>query len=460
MTLEKKQIGLQNIKRRLLKGGVWVTGGFVINALAALVIGALLARILSTEDVGLYFLAFSLVISGSSIVQFGITRTVVRLVASAVTAKQLGQARSVIVKAFFFVAVTSILVTGLLGSNVGTWLAATIFDNSRLSDYFFLLGLWLSASALRSIVAESFRGLHNIKMAALGLRILPNVLLSAIFIGMWFSGHIFSLSDVFIISVITGTVVFLYTGIKLYRHISAFPQTEGITLSGILRPSLPLFITQTLRIIMVQAPIWILGATQMEGELALFGTAARVSALIAMPILIANNVIMPMVASLYSSNEHEKLSRLLSASALLTAVPSSLIFIVFLFVGADVLELVFGNDYRGGINPLLILSAGLLFNVYAGSATVALAMTGNERRVLRSAIIATSISLGVGIVLIPQMGAVGAAIAASTGLGIYNIFLCWHCQDVLGLRTYVSLRGFREIYSVIAEKMRSKASTK
>jgi len=452
MALEKKQIGMQNIKRRLLKGGIWVTGGFIINALAALAIGALLARILSTEDVGLYFLAFSLVISGSTIIQFGMWRTVVRLVAESVTTQQLGRARSVIVKVLIWVAVGGAILSVLLSSNLGNWLASIVFENSKIGNLLPILSIWLSVSALRSIVAESFRGLHNIKMAALGQRILPNIILAGGFVAMWISNYNYDLYDTLLLSAATGTVVFAYTGLKLYRHISVFPRDNKIAMVDILRPSRPLFFSQTMTIIMGQAPIWILGVIQDASELALYGAAARISVIISMPLLISNNVIMPMVASLYSANEHNKLSRLLSMSVSFIAIPATLIFILFFVAGDEVLGFIFGNNYRGADISLTILSIGLLLNVYAGSAAVALAMTGNESRVLRSAFVSMLISLALGGLLIPQWGSVGAAIASSVGLGVYNIILCMHCKIGLNIQTYVGINGFKELYSAIVNK--------
>jgi O-antigen/teichoic acid export membrane protein len=448
MQQAEKRPSLHNLKQRLLKGGIWVTGGFAINALAALAIGALLTRILPPEDVGLYFLAFSLVLTLSSMVQFGMNRTVVRLAAESITSQAPGRARSAIFKTVSLVTTSSLILAILLSSDLGNWLATTAFKNSRINDYLPILIIWFSAYALRSIIAESFRGLHNIKMAALGQRILPNLLIVSGLTAIWIGDFAFSLSDALILAATAAILVFTYTGIKLYRQLIDFPQDGSVPLISILRSSFPLFISQTLSLVMAQAPIWILGATQTEHELALFGTAIRVAIFTSMPLLITNAVLMPMAASLHSANQHDKLARLLDVTVSLIAIPSSVIFVLIWFSGADILELVYGEDYRGGSTTLLILSFGSLLNVYAGSSAVVLAMSGNEHRVLRSAFFSSLLSIGAGFIFIPIFGSVGAATTASLGLIVYNIFLCWHCNNALGLRTYISMSGFKALYSL------------
>ena len=293
-------------------------------------------------------------------------------------------------------------------------------------------------------------------MAALGQRILPNLLILTGLIVIWRIDFSFSLSDAMILAAAAATLVIIFTGIKLYRQLIIFPSNDCVPFGSILRSSFPLFISQTLSLVMVQSPIWILGATQTENELALFGTAMRVAIFTSMPLLIANNVLMPMAASLHSANQKDTLARLLNVAVSLVAIPSSIIFIIIWFSGADILDLIYGKGYSEGAATLLILSFGSLVNVYAGSSAVVLAMSGNERRVLRSALFSSSLSVVTCLLLIPKYGSVGAAIAASTGLILYNIFLCWHCKNALGLRTYISIFGFQSLFSLARKAFRDK----
>jgi len=70
-----------SLKRRLLAGGVWVVTGKVITAVSRLAATALLARLLTQEEMGAFGLAFSFVIVGAMAGQLGLQQAVVRLVA-------------------------------------------------------------------------------------------------------------------------------------------------------------------------------------------------------------------------------------------------------------------------------------------------------------------------------------------------------------------------------------------
>ena len=51
----------QNLFNRLFCGGSWVFGGQVLGSISSVVLNGLIARLLVPEEVGAYFLTFSLV---------------------------------------------------------------------------------------------------------------------------------------------------------------------------------------------------------------------------------------------------------------------------------------------------------------------------------------------------------------------------------------------------------------
>jgi hypothetical protein len=69
-----------SVRRRMLRGSAWVMAGKVVTIVLGLAISALLARLLTREEVGAYFTTYSLVVIGSTFAQFGLDRAVVRFV--------------------------------------------------------------------------------------------------------------------------------------------------------------------------------------------------------------------------------------------------------------------------------------------------------------------------------------------------------------------------------------------
>jgi len=89
----------RSIKEKLLKGGAWAFAGKVVTALSGLAISALLARLLTPEEMGAYFLTFSLVSVAAIVAQLGLTQTVVRLVAESMGTDRPGRARQSVILA-------------------------------------------------------------------------------------------------------------------------------------------------------------------------------------------------------------------------------------------------------------------------------------------------------------------------------------------------------------------------
>ena len=84
---------------------------------------------------------------------------------------------------------------------------------------------------------------------------------------------------------------------------------------------------------------------------------------------------------------------------------------------------------------LRILAFGQLINVATGSVGYLLSMTGHERLLRNTVLIAAVVSLGGGLTLIPAFGLTGAALATATGLAVQNLLCVWQVRRVLGFNT-------------------------
>src|SRR3712207_7302736 len=87
---------MQLLRRRLLRGGGWAFGCKILVALTGLISSALLARLLTPQALGTYFLAYSILNVGTSLAALGLTGTVVRLVAQNLGLNLFGRVRRVI----------------------------------------------------------------------------------------------------------------------------------------------------------------------------------------------------------------------------------------------------------------------------------------------------------------------------------------------------------------------------
>jgi O-antigen/teichoic acid export membrane protein len=94
--------------------------------------------------------------------------------------------------------------------------------------------------------------------------------------------------------------------------------------------------------------------------------------------------------------------------------------ILFLLVGENILNLVFGSDYTQAYGVLSILIVGQLLNVMFGSVGMVLNMTGNQSYAARIAGMAAILNIVMNLIMIPNFGGEGAAVSTAVTLFIWN----------------------------------------
>lgn len=117
-------------------------------------------------------------------------------------------------------------------------------------------------------------------------------------------------------------------------------------------------------------------------------------------------------------NEVEELSSRYGLLSLLFATTAAALMVVS---GDAVLARVFGEEFLGAAEPILILLLGQILNAAVGMPAVLLTMAGHERRVIRTTVVALLINALAALLLVPSFGAQGAAIASTMSFTYLNI---------------------------------------
>jgi len=98
-------------------------------------------------------------------------------------------------------------------------------------------------------------------------------------------------------------------------------------------------------------------------------------------------------------------------------------FLLIYFAGKWLLIAIFGGEYGASWLPLIMLTAAQLVNGCFGVGWVLLTMSGGERALSRSFLISVPVSVAIAVVLVPALGAVGAAWAAIAGAIVQNLIV-------------------------------------
>src|ERR671910_3309833 len=346
-----------------------------------IVTNGLLARLLSPQEFGAYFLALSIVSLGAVVGSLGLPKTVVRLVAENMGLDRSGRTRRAIRT------VLRLGVLGTLGISLAYLLAGDLVGELFQPQYSSLLvgvtGLmagWIAIAVVQEITAETFRGFHDIRLATVlgGLAtggksggVIMRVLLLGIVALLWVRSAETSLATVLLVSIGAGSVSVVLSLWLLYGKVSSLGPSEGaqeepVSAKEVLEDAIPFLAIALTSFVLLSADIWILGALGSGTDVAVYGAASRLVTFVAMPLLIVNLVLPPIVAQMYAQGQRGRLERTLRTFSTLAGVPSLLVLILFMLLGGPILGLVYSEllfppgslaIHQGAI-VLVLLSAG------------------------------------------------------------------------------------------------------
>jgi O-antigen/teichoic acid export membrane protein len=427
----------------------------------------LLARMLSEQELGAYFLALSIVSLGAVVGSLGLPKTVVGLVAESMGVGRPGRARRVI-RTVLGLGVFGALGIGLAYLLVGDLVSEHLFHSSLLVGVTGLLAGWIAIAVVQEITAEAFRGFHDIRLATLlgGLAtagksggLIMRVLLLGVLVLLWVRSEQTSLATVMLVCMGSGSVSVVLSLWLLYGKVSSLSPSEGaqdevepVSAKEVLDDAIPFLAIGLTSLVLLSADIWILSALGSLKEVGIYGAASRLVTFVTMPLLIVNLVLPPIVSEMYAQGQTGRLERTLRTFSTLAGVPSLAVLLVFMLLGGPILGLVYGKPiYHGdtAILVLLILSAAKLTAVWSGSCGLVLQFTGHQRSMLRVSLLTSPLFFVVAIWATQRYGPVGVACAVAVTTALQNVIMVLLAKRKTGMWTQVlfSVSPFRKVLS-------------
>ncbi|MBF0381984.1 MAG: flippase [Magnetococcales bacterium] len=429
----REKIGsADSLRRQLFYGGI---GNGLIqagNKLVALLFAVVLARTIGTEGYGTYAYAMAvltlLMIPG----EFGTPNLLVREIAAAQAHQDWSHIRGIIIRFMQIVFVVSILLA-TVAALILTF--ATELPDS-LSDTLFLMLILLPILTLSQTMLSAMRGFqHVVKSQFVGLLLRPLLVLIVVTLLFTIAPETRSPQQVMLIQIVVGVVLGGFTIYLLFRYMPAPIRTvtARYKTKQWVGSAIPFVLLSSAFLINCQADILMLGMFREVDEVGLYRVASQGAGLVAFGLQAVNSVVAPQFAKMYAKNEMALLQRLVTTSArivLLVATPFSLIFI---FAGEPLIALVFGAEFAPAYPPLTILTFGQFFNAAMGSVGFLLTMSGHEKVALKIMLITATLNVILNMILIPQFGTNGAAIATTVTLMLWNILLFFEVKNRIGI---------------------------
>lgn len=205
------------------------------------------------------------------------------------------------------------------------------------------------------------------------------------------------------------------------------------------RAALPLALITGLQVMGSESGMILLGIFRREADVGEYKVAISAAALALFGLQTVNLVIAPHIARVHALGDRPKLQRLASVGALASVALTLPVFLLFVAAGQWIIKFLYGSAYVGAYGPLLILAVGQMVNAFFGLNAGLMSMTGHERDAARWLTISAGSAIVIGLLLIPVLGMMGAALAYAISMAVWNIAFWWVVMKKVGIDS--SLRG-------------------
>lgn len=439
----------RSLEKRLRQGSVWTLTGRTTGMAVVMVTYVVLARTMPTTEFATFVLASSVVVFLSKLAMFGLNTFVCRYIAEGFGVGDAARSRRALYLAVR-IGIVSITVAGF-----GGWFLIRVFeglfvDMPGLRRSAGVVALWIALLAISQILAEVFRGLHDLRTASVLTGVSGGLASNALFLsGTMLLSFVTPIRffEVALLSVASLVLPSLYAVALLRRRwpqdvdSSADPSREltPLSLASVLRETFPIMLVQVFSFGLAQIDIWIVGACCSGVELAVYGVARRLALLVAIPLTQANLVVSSSVSELNVQGNRAQLETVLRGAATVSAVLTIVLFVVLACFPEFVLEVTFGSAFQSAAAPLRILLWGQLIFALTGPCGLALMMTGHQRISLWS-LLATATLFAAAPSAAAMYGLEAVALISALAIGIHNVIQWVATRALLRVSTHPCLR--------------------
>lgn len=246
------------------------------------------------------------------------------------------------------------------------------------------------------------------------------------------------------IAVALNTAAFVLTllaaGVRLTgRTLAAAPRATSLPNLRPLKDALPFFLAGVFATLQAEMMVLMLTALSTPNQTGLFQVAFRLSTLLLVIRQAIDVPLAPRFAALWDCGALDDLERLACLSAAASTVAALSIWLGF-FTFAGSLTGVFGAEFVAARDSLVVLAAAQVLFVAAGPLPILLNMADRAGAVTAALGAAQVVQLLLGLLLVPHLGAFGAALAMSAAVVAWTFGMWRAARRRLGVRVS-PLRG-------------------
>ena len=409
--------------------------GTIFTVAAGYLFKVYLARVLGAEALGIYALGMTLAGFLGLFSALGLPQAAVRFVATYFATSKTEQLGSFLFRGSLLLLFSN-LIAGTALLLIGPWISIRFYHTPALKMYLWLFALIMLLGALNTFFGQVLAGYRDVARRTvitnfIGSPLMMILTLALIGLGLGLWGYIFAqvVSAVVVLVLLVAMVRRLTP--KVARTFSAGLPLEKQVISF----CAAVFGMEFLSFLMSQTDKVLIGFYLGAREVGIYAVAAALVTFVPIILQSVNQIFSPTIADLHARGEHELLGRIfqtLTKWILGLTFPLAAVMMIF----APALMRIFGHDFEAGWPILVIGTVGQLVNCAVGSVGFLLLMSGHQKRLIRIQAVMAVAMIVLNVMLIPQWGIVGAALAAAITNAVANAWYLGEVKRSLRLSPY------------------------
>lgn len=372
------------------------------------------ARIFGPEDLGLFEMANTLLSIGGLISLIGIHTGVSRYIAVYEERKEFKKLKGYL--KFIF----------QLPLLISLFISIAIFFAAPLISGFFNFGKEFISIVRIISLAVPFRVINEIayqiffaKKKVFFQNLVSNIIEKGILVLGIFLTYFFDLSIIYAIWLLVLSVFVSSISSLLYLKLRIYFEKGAQTLNNYkdwLYFSIPMFIVSISSFFINWTDNIVIGKVLTSYDLGIYATSFSLASFLLFFQSSFIGIFIPTMSRLYAGDKKEEFLEMYKKAQNWVFALSLPFGLFFIFFAKDLIRALFGPSYLGGSLPLIILSAGLLINVYTGINAPLMRVVKKTVFLFKTKLIFAVFNIILSVVMAKKMGISGVAIATAISI--------------------------------------------
>lgn len=421
-TIKQKYTNLISDRKfsEIFTGSAWALSGLLLATGLGLISSIIIARFYGAEVLGIVAVINSFLMLVTIVTLLGTNTSILRLIPEHLIRYSASSAFRVYRKMQYLVIGISLVISALFFLS-STLISDKVFNKPHLSFYLSIASFFVVFKSLMLLNTQAVRGLKLIRVFTI-MQVLPqgfNLMLLLVL------GLVLSNSDVPVYAMLGSFVLTGLLGwVIMEQAFKARMQPKDIVHSlptrEILSTSVPMLMTAAMNFVIGQSGVIILGIFHSEADVGYYAVAVKLATLTVFILSAINSLAGPKFSELFHSGKIDELFYVAKKSAKLIFWTTTPVLLLFAILGKPILRIFFSHEFIAAYPALVILVIGQFVHSISGATGLFMNMTGNHKAYTKITLIVALSNIGLNLILIPELGINGAAIAGMLSLAGWN----------------------------------------